>query len=130
MRDYLRKVEEVQDILRTEGLVYKIDDVCKLAASMHAPQFYTDTRTALKQYNLYLAGKSSIRNEVKRQMYAEIFARYENLVNTLHHTGQCVRKNAVMTKVLNQEAPSFYYDEGSALKMYYYAMTRKRKKLL
>ena len=130
MRDFIEKVNEVQRCLHAQGLTYKFEDICKMAAAMPAPRFYTDVPTALRQYNLYLKGKSCLHSVTKRKMYADIFARYERLVNTLEASGQHVCKHRTMEKVLEQPAPSFYYDDDSAMKIYYYAMSQKRKKKL
>lgn len=127
MLDYLDKVDEVQRCLREQRLYYKIQDVCHLAANSPAPQFYVDAMTALRQYSFYQQGRSSIRSIATRKMYAEIFARYENIVNTLLASGQYVCKKEVMSRVLKQPAPSFYYEDGTALKMYYYILSKKKR---
>ena len=127
MLDYLNKVNEVQLAMQKQGLCYKIADICRLAASMPAPRFYIDTQTAFKQYNLYKAGRSSIHGVYKRMMYAEIFARYEQSVELLKSSGQHIGKQKIMEQILSQSAPSFYYDDDTALKMYYYIMANKKR---
>lgn len=129
MNDFIAKVDEVQRSLNAQGLCYTIIDICRMAAAMPAPQFYIEPSKALWMYNLYLKGKSSIHSVPKRRMYAEIFSRYEHLVNIMRASGQRVCKREVMAKVVNQEAPSFYYGD-SAFRMYYYWMSKKRKKHL
>jgi hypothetical protein len=81
----------------------------------------------VKEYNLYEKGLSCVRNKTKRQMYAEIFARYEKIAGAMASTGQIVNKRDIMARVLKQPAPSFYYSDNSAWKSYYYIMSKKRK---
>ena len=81
----------------------------------------------MKEYNLYKSGLSCIRNKTRRQMYAEIFARYEKITKVLAESGQTLNKRTIMAKVLQQSAPSFYYSDDSAWKIYYYIMAKKRK---
>ena len=126
-RDFVEKVDEVQKHFRLQGLNYKLRDICKLAASLPAPQFYVDVETAIKEYNLYEKGLSCVHNVTKRRMYAEIFARYEKIASTVADTGQIVNKRSIMAKVLQQPAPSFYYSDNSAWKSYYYIMSRRRR---
>lgn len=126
-RDFVEKVDEIQKQFRIQGLNYKLRDICRLAASLPAPQFYVDVETAVKEYNLYEKGLSCVRNVTKRRMYAEIFARYEKIAGTVADTGQMVNKRSIMAKVLQQPAPSFYYSDNSAWKSYYYIMSRRRR---
>lgn len=58
-------------------------------------------------------------------MYAEIFARYEKLMEA---SGGMVYQYRMMELVLNQTAPSFYLSEESAPVFYYKAMRKKRNK--
>lgn len=125
--DFLDKVDEIQRHFHAQGLCYKLRDICKLAASLPAPRFYVDVETAVKEYNLYEKGLSCVHSKTKRQMYAEIFARYEQIAGTMAATGQMVNKRDIMAKVLQQPAPSFYYSDDSAWKSYYYIMSKKRK---
>ena len=97
---------------------------------MPAPRFYVDAPTAIKQYNLYKKGHSRIHNVAKRKMYAEIFSRFEQAANARLSSGQYILKYDIMEKVLEQEAPSFYYEDDSALITYYNALAKKRRKLL
>lgn len=127
IRDFIAKVDEVQRCLNKQGLFYKIADVCKMAASMSAPRFYIDPITALKQYNKYIHGNSNIHNDTRRKMYAEVFSRYEKKIGILKATGQIIRKIDAMESILNQQAPSFYYEDDSALKMYYYGLSKRKR---
>lgn len=129
MSDFIVKVDEVRNSLIKQGLNYRIYDICKIACAMPAPQFYVDAKTALRNYCKYRNGLSCIRSIEKRKMYAEIFSRYENMANVIISTGQTLRKTEVMESVLNQPAPSFYYDFESATKMYYYIMSRRRRRV-
>ena len=98
-----------------------------MAASLPAPRFYVDVETAMKEYNLYKNGLSCIRNKTRRRMYAEIFARYEKIAKVIAESGQTLSKRTIMANVLKQTAPSFYYSDNSAWKIYYYIMAKKRK---
>lgn len=128
--DFAKKIDEVHRAMLGEGLNYKMADICKMAAAMPAPRFYVDAITALRQYNKYRNGISSIHNDSKRKMYAEIFARYEKQMDLLRSTGQCAPKVDTMDKIVKQEAPSFYYEDGSAVIVYYRIMEKKRRRRL
>lgn len=102
-----------------------------MVAVQPAPRFYVDAATALIQYRDYKKGRSHIRGAERRKMYAEIFCRFERRMQALATTGQMAVQTDVMKSVLEQEAPSFYYDGNSAAKMYYREMlqARRRKRL-
>lgn len=80
------------------------------------------------QYSQYQKGLSKIHSDSKRRMYAEIFARYEHLMNIAKASGQRAFKTDIMTRVLEQEAPSFYYEPGVAPQMYYRYIRKRNKK--
>lgn len=126
-KDFIAKFDEVQRSFRQQGLNYNIAAICKMVASLPAPRFYINSFEALKQYSLFKRGMSNIHSESRRRMYAEIFARFDNLTQVIKATGQKVSKSEIMKRVLSQEAPCFYYSDDSALKMYYRMMQRKRK---
>lgn len=93
-------------------------------AKIPAPCFYVSLETAFYQYRLYKQGKSNIRDEERRKMFAEIFVRFENLMS---QTAGSMYMYAAMDEVLRQPAPSFYLTDGSAIVFYYNA--RKKRKL-
>lgn len=127
LQDFVQKVDEAQRLFREQGLNYSITSICKMVAAMPAPRFYIYPEKALSQYSLYRNGKSDIRSDSRRRMYAEIFARYENMVRIAIETGQRVCKKDIMRRVLEQEAPCFYYDGCASWRMYYRFLKRKRK---
>lgn len=98
-----------------------------MVAAMPAPRFYVDVDAALIQYRDYKRGRSHIRGTQRRMMYAEIFSRFERKMNALIATGQVAVQTEVMKSILEQEAPSFYYEGNSASKMYYREMLRARR---
>ena len=98
-----------------------------MVAVQPAPRFYVDVASALIQYRDYKKGRSHIRGVERRKMYAEIFCRFERRMNALIETGQVAIQTEVMKSVLEQEAPSFYYDGNSAVKMYYRELLRARR---
>lgn len=128
LQDFIAKIYEAQRCFHQQGLNYNIAAICKIVASRPAPRFYVYPFEALKQYSLYLQGRSRIHSDSRRRMYAEIFARYEYLVALTEASGQKVVKGELMKRVLEQEAPSFYYEENSAIKMYYRFMQRNRRR--
>ena len=128
--DFASKVDEAQKYCRQQGLNYNLAAICKVVASQPAPRFYINHFEACKQYRLYRQGRSNIHTDSRRRMYAEIFSRYEHLDAVARASGQRVIMEDLMRRVLEQEAPSFYYEENSALKTYYSVIQRKRTKLL
>jgi hypothetical protein len=95
-----------------------------MVANSAAPCFYVTQEQALKQYRRYKYGHSNIKNDVRRQMFAEIFVRFENLMKQAN-----MYQYAAMDIVLNQPAPSFYFTDLSAIRFYYNAMEKKREKI-
>ena len=61
-------------------------------------------------------------------MYADIFSRYENLRDAIFASGQKISLERIMERVLESEAPCFYYNENSAVKVYYRFMAKRRKR--
>ena len=120
----------MQHDLLQQGLSYKIEDVCRFAASMPAPRFYVSPAVALNKYRHYLNGHCSIRYTSKRKMFAEIFMRYERLVNIAIASRQRIRKTELMERVLSQQAPSFYYEDKSMPAIYYYGLKQRKKRRL
>jgi len=59
-------------------------------------------------------------------MYAEIFARYENAMEKVSDANKRRLSKVIMGKVLEQPAPSFYYNNISAAPLYYRFMAEKR----
>lgn len=98
-----------------------------MVAAQPAPRFYVDASSALHQYNCYKRGCSRIHGVERRKMYAEIFSRFERKMKLLVATGQVASKKTVMESILEQEAPSFYYDGDSAAKIYYKEMLKQRR---
>ena len=108
-----------------KGFTFKTTELCKLAATQSAPRFYVSAKVALHQYNQYKAGKSILQRVEKRKMYAEIFSRFEKI---LQISGSNICKSSIREMVGTQEAPSFYLTPTSAVSIYYKAMNKKRKK--
>lgn len=104
-----------------------VADLCKLAASQQAPRFYIDARRALDKYSLYKKGMCRVRHEERRKMYAEIFARYEAMISRIPEANQRPYRKPFMEKVLSQPAPSFYFEDDSAVKLYYRYMSDRRR---
>ena len=115
-------------LFRKQGLSYGTPAICKIVAAGTAPRFYVYTHEAMWQYSQYQKGLSKIHSDSKRRMYAEIFARYEHLMNIAKASGQRAFKTEIMTRVLEQEAPSFYYEPGVAPQMYYRYIRKRNKK--
>lgn len=126
--DFLAKVDELQRMAIAHDLVYKTTDICKMAAREPAKRFYIDAKTALEQYCKYRKGESMIQKNECRKMYAEIFSRFERIMTIKRVSGQKIVMHELMEEVLESEAPCFYYEEGSAVKMYYRFMSRKRER--
>lgn len=94
-------------------------------ANQAAPRFYVSLEQALIQYGLYKNGKSNICSVVRRQMYAEIFARVDSVIQL---SRGIMPYYAAMEIVLEQQAPSFYLNDTSAVIFYYNACKHKRSK--
>jgi hypothetical protein len=124
-RDFLNSFDAVVRELRSQNVVFKTTDICKIVAKVSAPCFYVSLETALNQYWLYKRGKSNIRDEERRKMFAEIFVRYENL---MEQSAGSIYQYAAMELVLSQPAPSYYLADGSAVVFYYTARKKKRMK--
>jgi hypothetical protein len=124
-RDFLDSFDAVVKELRSQDVVFKTTDICKLVAKMSAPCFYVSLETAIGQYQLYKRGKSNIRDEERRKMFAEIFVRFENLMK---QASGSMYQYAAMELVLSQPAPSYYLADGSAIVFYYNARKKKRLK--
>lgn len=122
--DFLKEFDNVVKQLRSADIEYKTNKVCSLVAQRPAPCFYVSIEQALYQYRLYKQGISNIRNSVRRRMYAEIFARFENILET---TPTHKFQYEIMEMVLKQPAPCFYLDDYSALQFYYNAIKKRRK---
>lgn len=123
---FVDKVNEAYKAFLEQGLNYNLDTICKIIANSPAPRFYVGVSLAMLEYSRYKKGISAIRRAEARKMYAEIFARYEQLVRIAVASGQIVRKYETMRRVLEQEAPSFYYSDISALKTYYRFSQKRR----
>lgn len=97
--------------------------VCAQAALLPAPRFYITPKQALEQYRYYKKyGNLSSLNNLTRQMYLEIFDRFDNICkNKKDFLYQC------MQEVLNQQAPQFYINPDSAIAYYYRAINNQRK---
>lgn len=117
--------DNVVSQLRDNNIVFKTTDVCKMVANTAAPCFYVSLEQALLQYRLYKQGKSNIRSDVRRQMFAVIFMRFESLMKSANGG---LYKYAAMSSVLEQPAPSFYLTDTSSVLFYYNARKKKRKK--
>lgn len=126
-KDFARKFAEADRCLRAQGLNYNITTICRMVAAQPAPRFYVDVDAALHQYRDYKNGRSHIREKERRKMYAEIFSRFERKMNALRATGQVAVQTEVMKSILEQEAPSFYYEGNSAAKVYYRELLRARR---
>ena len=124
-RDFLNKFDKVIKQMIDANITYKTTKVCIMVSRQPAPCFYVSLEQALYQYRLFKHGKSHIKNEERRKMYAEIFARFENLMDM---AGGEAYQYQIMDIVLQQEAPSFYLNEASALQFYYNAVKNKRIK--
>lgn len=96
-----------------------------MVANTVAPCFYVGLDQALKQYRLYKYGHSNIKNDIRRQMFAEIFVRFESL---MRETNGSMYQYTAMELVLAQPAPSFYMGDTYALQFYYNAMEKKKLK--
>lgn len=127
-KDFIRAFDNVQSTMIANGMIPKIADICKLAASQEAPRFYVDAKTALNQYSRYIKGKSCIRHPERRKMYADIFSRFDSMIRVLPKSSVRNYRYLFMEKVLEQPAPSFYFTEGSAIKLYYRYMQDNRRK--
>lgn len=126
-RDFAKNFNEMERCLRAQGLDYNITTICEMVAALPAPRFYVDVNEALLQYRDYRNGRSHIRGIERRKMYAEIFSRFERQMNALIATGQRAVQTRVMQNVLEQEAPSFYYERNTAAKTYYREMLMARR---
>lgn len=124
-KDFLKVFDETSKTLAANHIVFKTVDICRMVANSTAPRFYVSLEQALYQYRLYRKGKSYIRCEERRKMYAEIFTRYEKLMEL---SGGSAYQYNIMDIVLSQEAPSFYMSNQYAPLFYYKAMNKKRKK--
>lgn len=125
-RDFLNAFEACRLQAKRAGLQLNTIELCKMAALQPAPRFYLEAKRAMKMYNLYKSGECCIRHEEKRKMFAEIFARYEKAMESVSENNKHRLSKTIMEKVLQQQAPSFYYDEDSAVKMYYRIMSDRR----
>lgn len=121
----MRAFDAVVKYFRDNNITFKTTDICKVVAKTPAPCFYVSTEQALFQYWLYKNGKSDIRNEVRRKMYAEIFVRFEDLMK---RSGGSMYLYAAMEVILSQTAPCFYLNDSSAISFYYRAMEKKKEK--
>lgn len=97
-----------------------------MVAKVPAPCFYVSAETAFYQYRLYKKGRSNIKDNERRKMFAEIFVRYENL---LKDSAGTMYKYAIMEAVLAQQAPSYYLTDETSIFFYYNARRKKRKRI-
>jgi hypothetical protein len=124
-KDFLSAYNETLSKYQRQGVSIDTCSLCKIVAKQAAPRFYVSPEQALLQYGLYKNGKSNICSEVRRQMYAEIFARVEKLIEI---SCGIMPRYIAMETVLAQEAPCFYLNEGSSWQFYYKACRNKRMK--
>lgn len=108
------------------GLRLSTAELCRLAASRPAPRFYVTVREAVLLYKKYKNGTCCIRHEERKKMYSEIFARYENAMEKVSEANRRRLSKVIMGKILEQPAPSFYYNPISAAPLYYRFMSDKR----
>lgn len=125
-RDFLKAFDAVAKQYQVHGMTFKTVDICRMVANTAAPCFYVSLEQALLQYRLYRQGKSNIQNLVRRQMFAEIFVRFENLMK--ESNGGLFMCDAMNT-VLEQPAPCFYLNDTSSVLFYYKARRKKRNRL-
>lgn len=123
--DFLAAYDKVVKTLNPTNIIINTTEICKIVAHNPAPCFYVSLEQALYQYRLYKQGRSNIKWIEKRKMYAEIFTRFEYLMEL---SGGKAYQYTVMEAVLNQEAPSFYLTDESAVYFYYNAMRKKKQK--
>lgn len=124
-QDFIRKFDDVLRVSTQQGVAFKTTELCKLVAGQPAPRFYVTAKVALYQYNMYKSGRSILRRVEKRKMYAEIFSRFEKIMQI---SGGNICKVSAMEMVVKQEAPCFYLTDSSAISIYYKAMNKKRQK--
>ena len=124
-RDFLSAYYETLTEYQRHGVPIDTKSLCRIVANKAAPCFYVSIEQALFQYGLYKNGKSNICNEVRRSMYAEIFARVEKLIKL---SNGIMPRYAAMEIVLAQEAPCYYLNDDSSWRFYYKACKNKRKK--
>ena len=122
--DFLSAFDAVFRKAASNGLALKMTELCRLAANEPSPRFYVSTKTALCRYKRYKEGRCVIHNTEMRKMYAEIFTRYEKLMEIC---GGSVFSSVLMERVLQESAPSFYLTPKSAVQFYYTAMAHKRE---
>lgn len=124
-RDFLSVFYETLNEYQRLGVPIDTKSLCRIVAKQAAPCFYVSLEQALLQYGLYKNGKSNICSEMKRSMYAEIFARVEKLIKM---SNGIMPRYAAMEIVLAQKAPCFYLNDTSAWLFYYNACKHKRQK--
>jgi hypothetical protein len=124
-RDFLSVFYETLSEYQRLGVPIDTKSLCRIVAKQAAPCFYVSLEQALFQYGLYKNGKSNICSEIKRRMYAEIFARVEKLIEM---SNGIMPRYAAMEIVLAQQAPCFYLNDTSAWLFYYNACRHKRQK--
>lgn len=124
-RDFLSVFYETLSEYQRLGVPIDTKSLCRIVAKQAAPCFYVSLEQALFQYGLYKNGKSNIYSEIKRRMYAEIFARVEKLIEM---SNGIMPRYAAMEIVLAQQAPCFYLNDTSAWLFYYNACRHKRQK--
>lgn len=124
--DFLRIFDTMVKSYRERNILFKTTDICKDVAKQPAPCFYVTTEQALHQYRLYRKGQSNIKSIERRKMFAEIFTRFEYIMNMSQGS---LYQYAAMDIVLSQEAPCFYLNDTSAVLFYYKARRNKRNKI-
>lgn len=124
-KDFLNSFDAIVKELRSNNIVLKTTDICKLAAKTTAPSFYVSLETALHQYRQYKFGRSNIYDEQRRKMFAEIFVRFENLMK---EAAGSMYQYTAMEIVLSQPAPSYYMTDETAVYFYYTARRKRRKR--
>lgn len=119
-------LDAVNKQLKRSKKVITIQHACAITAQEPAPQFYITPKQALEFYSEYKrTGKIPASKSNIRQMYEDIFLRYTQKQEELGWAGV---KYLVMQEVLDEPAPSFYFNPKSAQQLYYKAVLLKRKK--
>ena len=120
----LHFIEAVQQLWDSKTFTRaNLSRICRRVATLSAPQFYITPKQALEQYNRYKhTGRIYCKNPHIRQMYIDIFERYEQQVSN----GDDDFKYIIMQNVLSEPAPSFYINPNNAMTFYYRAMKYKR----
>ena len=117
-RDIQDMVEAFRKAMRENNL--PVCDCFKIAATLPAPRFYTSPMQAYRIVSRMHRGLPvRIENELKKEMYREIYRRWVESGSTTY---------ATLKDIIEQPAPRFYIAESTFTTVVYRELRKNSKK--